>query len=144
MLGLMSAPAAAENLCTSDEEKLFECRFENSRKSVSICQSKSDKRGLFYKFGTQGNIELSLPNKNSGQPYIRFEKFGPASSQWIKQIIFPYGKLEYTLSTPQGISAILSVEGLKSPVSFTCETGDSGSEIQDLYLRMEALKFKRR
>lgn len=144
MAAVATAPVSAENLCTQDEQKLFECGFEHSKKSVSICQSTKDRKNILYKFGTQNNIEITLPNAKSGPPYIHFEQFGPASTQWVKQVIFPYGKIQYTLNTPQGISAILLVDGIKNPIAMTCETGDSGGEISDLYDLMEELTFKKK
>ena len=139
-----TAPVSAENLCAQDELKLFECGFEHSKKSVSICQSSIDRKNIMYKFGTQNNVEITLPNAKSGPPHIHFEHFGPASTQWVKQVIFPYGKIQYTLNTPQGISAILLVDGIKNPVAMTCETGDSGGEISDLYDLMEELTFNKK
>lgn len=139
---ILAAHASAENLCSQNEKKLFECGFQNSTKSVSICQSPTDRKIITYKYGTSSRIEITLPNEKSGPPYIHFEHYGP--SVWIKQVIFPVGKIQYIINTPEGISALLLVEGIKNPISMTCGTGDSGSEVANVYDLMEELKFKKK
>jgi len=132
----------SESLCNLDEKKLFECQFEKSIKSVSLCQSKSNPKNIFYRFGTPQKVELTLPKENSKPTYLEFEQFGPSASQWMKAINFPIGNLEYSLATPQGISVQLSVSGLKNPFSMSCDLGDSGSELSDAYDLMKKLKFR--
>ena len=64
----------------------------------------------------------------------------------MKGVVFTSGKVTYSLSTPQGISVQLSVDGIKKPVSMTCdvEKRDSGNELSEAYDLMEKLKFKKR
>ena len=140
----MPVIASAESLCSANEKPLFECKFEHSSKSVSLCQSKDDPLNISYRFGTLKKIEISLPNERSGKPYVHFEKFGPGSFQWTQSINFPVGKVIYSMSTPQGISAGLTVEGIKKPLYMGCGTGDSGPELSNVYEEMEKLKFKRK
>jgi len=140
----LGIPANAESLCNADEIKLFQCGFDKIQKSVSICQSKISKRAIKYRFGRPNQIELELPNKKSGNPFIHFEQFGPAPSQWIKSINFPNGKLTYELVTPQGISAILLIDKLQGNNGMACESGDNGNQIRETYEIMEKLKFKKK
>ncbi len=140
----VASPALADNLCAPSENKLFECRFEKSRKSVSICQSKTEQRKILYKFGTPENIQMELPNEKSGAPYIVYDQFGPSSFPFINQIVFPLGKARYTVSTPQGIAAALHVDGIRKPYSMWCDQGDSGGSIVETYLLMENLNFKKK
>jgi hypothetical protein len=139
---LIAGQAWGELLCTPEEKSMFSCKLGNSSKSVSVCQSKSNPKMISYKFGTPQKIEITLPAEKSGKPYLVFERFGSGGTQWIKSINFPSGKVVYSLSTPQGISVQLLVEGIKKPISMSCETGDSGSELSDAYDEMEKLKFK--
>lgn len=97
---------------------------------------------IYYKFGTSQKVDITLPTEKTGKPYLGFERFGPASTQWMQSIRFPFGKVVYSLTTSQGISVNLTVEGIKKPVSMTCESGDSGPELSDAYNEMEKLKFK--
>jgi hypothetical protein len=133
--------AQAETLCAPIEETLFQCKLEKTIKSVSLCFRK-DLKKVYYKFGTADKIELNLPGEKSGNAYLSSEQFGPSRFQWIKQIIFPVGRLEYVLSTPQGISVLLSVEGLKKNVIFSCDEGNSGSELSDAYELMKSIGYK--
>jgi hypothetical protein len=91
-------------------------------------------------------VEITLPNEKSPKAKIFFEPFGPSGSQWIKGVVFTSSKVEYILSTPQGISAKLTVDGIKKPFSMVCdfEKGDSGNELSDVYGLMQKLKFKKR
>ena len=143
---MISFSVGAASLCSPEEKSLFSCQLEDSKKSVSLCQSNTDPKQILYKFGTPEKVEITLPNEKSPQPKIFFEQFGPSSSQWIKGVIFTSGKVEYSLSTPQGLSAQLTVDGIKKPFSMTCdvEKGDSGNELSDAYELMEKLKFKKR
>jgi hypothetical protein len=134
----------SESLCSMDEKSLFSCKLEKSAKSVSLCQSKSDPKKISYKYGKSQKIEITLPNEKSGKPYIHYEQFGSSASQWMQSINFPSGKIVYSLSTPQGISASLSVEGIKKPLNISCESGDSGTELSNAYVLMEELKFKQK
>ena len=140
----LGIPANAESLCNADEVKLFQCGFDKIQKSVSICQSKISKRVIKYKFGRPNQIELELPNQKSGDPFIHFEQFGPASTQWIESINFPNGKLTYELVTAQGISAILLINKLQGNNRMACESGDNGNQIRETYEIMEKLKFKKK
>ena len=139
---MMPIIAFAESLCSSDEKSMFSCKLEKSQKSVSICQSKSNPQNIYYKFGTSQKVDITLPTEKTGKPYLVFEQFGPAATQWLQSICFPSGKVVYCLTTPQGISVNLAVEGIKKPLSMTCESGDSGPELSDAYNEMEKLKFK--
>ena len=143
---MTSFSVSAASLCSPEEKSLFSCQLEDSKKSVSLCQSNTDPKQILYKFGTPEKVEITLPNEKSPKPKIFFEQFGPSSSQWIKGVVFTSGKVEYSLSTPQGISAQLTVDGIKKPFSMTCdfEKGDSGNELSDAYDLMEKLKFKKR
>lgn len=73
---LMAGQAWCESLCTSDEKSMFSCKLGNSIKSVSICQSKSNPKNIYYKFGTSQKIEVTLPTEKSKKPYLVYEKFG--------------------------------------------------------------------
>lgn len=136
----------AAPLCSPQEKSLFSCQLEDSKKSVSLCHSNTDPKQILYKLGTPEKVEITLPNEKSPKPKIFFEQFGPSSSQWMKGVVFISGKVEYSLSTPQGISAQLTVDGIKKPFSMTCdfEKGDSGNELSDAYDLMEKLKFNKR
>ena len=91
-------------------------------------------------------MEITLPDEKSPKPKIFFEQFGPSSSQWIKGVVFTSGKVEYSLSTTQGVSAQLTVDGIKKPSSMTCdfEKSDSGNKPSDACDLMEKPKFKKR
>ena len=143
---MASLSVNAASLCTPEEKSLFSCQLEESKKSVSLCQSNTDPKQILYKFGTPEKVEITLPNEKSPKPKIFFEQFGPSSSQWMKGVVFTSGKVEYSLTTPQGISVQLTVDGIKKPFSMTCdfEKGDSGNELSDAYDLMEKLKFKKR
>ena len=144
LTGTLPAISLADSLCSTDEKTLFACNLESSRKSVSLCQSKSNPKNIFYKFGTPTKVEITLPNGKSGKPYLHYEKFGPSSYQWLQSINFPLGKVIYSLSTPQGISVQLFVEGIRKPVSMSCGSGDSGVELSDAYYEMEELKYTKK
>jgi hypothetical protein len=133
--------AQAETLCAPIEETLFQCKLEKTTKSVSLCLKK-DLNKVYYKFGTLDKIEITLPNEKSSRVYLSNEQFGPSRFQWIKKISFPIGKLEYVLSTPQGISVLLSVEGLKKNVNFSCDEGNSGPELSDAYELMKKIGYQ--
>lgn len=77
-------------------------------------------------------------------PYIVHDQFGPSSFQVVNQIVFPIGKARYTVSTPQGITSALHVDGIKKPYSIWCEQGDNGASIVETYLLMENLNFKKK
>ncbi len=64
----------------------------------------------------------------------------------MKGAVFKSGKVEYSLSTPQGMSVELSVDSIKKPLSMACgfKKGDSGDELSNAYDVMEKLKFKKR
>ena len=143
---MASLSVNAASLCSAEEKSLFSCQLEDSKKSVSLCQSNADHKQIFYKFGTPEQVEITLPNEKSPKPKIFFEQFGPSSSQWMKGVVFTSGKVSYSLSTPQGISVQLTVDGIKKPLGMTCdfEKGDSGNELSDAYDLMEKLKFKKR
>ena len=144
LMGSMPSVFASTGLCSDDEISLFTCNLEESSKSVAICQSKSDKKAISYKYGVPGKVEISLPNEKSGKPYIHYEQFGPSTMQWFESIVFPVGKIKYSVSTPQGIAALLHVEGIKNEVHKTCETGDSGPEITSVYETMDGLGFEKK
>lgn len=143
---MASFSASAASLCSPEEKSLFSCQLEDSKKSVSLCQFNTDQKQIFYKFGTPEQVEITLPNEKSPKPKIFFEQFGPSSSQWMKGVVFTSGKVSYSLSTPQGISVQLTMDGIKKPLGMTCdfEKGDSGNELSDAYDLMEKLKFKKR
>jgi hypothetical protein len=143
---MASVSVQAASLCSPEEKSLFSCQLEDSKKSVSLCQSNTDPKQIFYKFGTPEQVEITLPNEKSPKAKIFFEQFGPSSSQWMKGVVFTSGKVAYSLVTPQGISVQLTVDGIKKPLSMTCDAdkGDSGNELSDAYDLMEKLKFKKR
>jgi hypothetical protein len=130
----------AESLCNASENKLFECGFEKSPKSVSICQSKTNPKDILYRYGTREKIELTLPNEKSKPTFIHYEQFGPSSFQFIQSINFPVGKITYSVSTPQGISASLIIDGTNLPGKL-CDTGDDGRQVSDTYDLMKKLRF---
>jgi len=138
---MLATNASAESLCSNDEISLFSCQLDKSIKSASLCQSKRDRKTIFYKFGTRRKIELTLPNTKSGKPYVHYEQFGSSSMQWLESINFPFGRTVYSLSTPQGISAGLSVDGIKKPIHMSCDSGDSGPELSNAYEVMQNLGF---
>ena len=143
---MASLSVSAASLCSPEEKSLFSCPLEDSKKSVSLCQSNTDPRQILYKFGTPEQVEITLPNEKSAKPKIFFEQFGPSSSQWMKGVVFASGKVSYSLVTPQGISVQLMVDGIKKPFGMSCDAdkGDSGNELSDAYDLMEKLKFKKR
>ena len=143
---MASLSVSAASLCSPEEKSLFSCPLEDSKKSVSLCQSNTDPRQILYKFGTPEQVEITLPNEKSPKPKIFFEQFGPSRSQWIKGVVFTSGKVEYSLSTTQGVSAQLTVDGIKKPSSMTCdfEKSDSGIKPSDACDLMEKPKFKKR
>lgn len=62
--------------CTQDEDVIFSCSLQRTKKVVSLCSSKkllSKKDGAYlqYRFGALGSVELSYPTEKSGSP----EKF---------------------------------------------------------------------
>lgn len=143
---MASLSVSAASLCSPEEKSLFSCALEDSKKSVSLCQPSTDLKQSLYKFGAPEQVEITLPSKKSPKPKIFFEQSGPSSSHWMKGVVFTRGKGAYSLSTPQGISVHLSVDGIKKPFSMTCdvEKGNSGNELSDAYDLMENLKFKKR
>ena len=130
----------AETLCSADEKTLFQCKLDNSIKSVSLC-FKIDVHKIYYKFGLPDKIDITLPTEKSGRVYISNEQFGPSQFQWVKKIIFPLGKLDYVLSTPQGISVDLSVDGLKKPFNLSCNDGDSGPQLVKVHDFMKQIGY---
>jgi hypothetical protein len=143
---MTSFSASAASLCSPKEKSPFSRQLQGSKKSASLYQLNTDPKQILYKFGTPEKVEVTLPNEKSPKPKIFFEQFGPSSSRWIKGVVFTSGKVEYSISTPQGISAQLTVDGIKKPFSMTCdfEKGDLSNELSDAYDLMGKLKFKKR
>jgi len=90
---MTSFSASAASLCSPEEKSLFSCQLEDSKKSVSLCQSNTDPKQILYKFGTPEKVDITLPNEKSPKPKIFFEQFGPSSSQWMKGVVFTSGKV---------------------------------------------------
>jgi hypothetical protein len=63
----------AVSLCSPEEKSLFSCQLEDSKKSVSLCQSNTDHKQILYKFGTPEKVEITLPNEKSPKAKIFFE-----------------------------------------------------------------------
>ncbi len=140
----LPAVAWADSLCAADEKPLMTSKLEKSDKFVSLCQAKGDSKKIYYKFGTPQKVEITLPNAKSAQPSIHFEQFGTSETQWMKSIRFPLGKVVYSLTTWQGLSVTLAVDGTKKPLQMNCEAETAGADLQDAYDIMEKLGFKRK
>ena len=70
---MASFSASAASLCSPEEKSLFSCQLEDSKKSVSLCQSNTVQKQIVYKFGTPEQVEITLPNEKSPKPKIFFE-----------------------------------------------------------------------
>ena len=137
ILYIVNSFSFAADLCTAGENVLFSCKLENTKKLVSLCQSQSEQKRVFYKFGKLDQIDITLPSDRSPQPKISYERFGPAITQGVEHIIFKNGDFLYVVSTLQGISNSLNVyKGNRLIAKMGCqyqtETGLRVAEVVEL------------
>ena len=69
----------AAPLCSPEEKSLFSCQLEDSKKSVSLCQSNTDPKQILYKFGTPEKVEITLPTRNLPSPKFSLNNLAPAA-----------------------------------------------------------------
>jgi hypothetical protein len=125
----------APSHCMQDEDVIFSCALQRTKKVVSLCSSKKllSKNGgayLQYRFGALGKVELTYPTEKAGSPdkFSYSHYFRPQTDR--TQLSFDSGDYSYAIFDEyedQLKSAGITVRSRKSnkTAQLICAKGES-------------------